>query len=89
MHSQADVGSKIKFGRVLALKKDGKFDVGTPYLESVGIEAEILEELRGPKVTGSSTALLRERVLYLTGLLCCRLAECCLQDSLQVAEWAG
>jgi ribosomal protein L21 len=47
---KADVGSKIKFGRVLALKKDGKFNVGTPYLESVGIEAEILEELRGPKV---------------------------------------
>lgn len=47
---KADVGSKIKFGRVLALKKDGKFTVGTPYLESVGIEAEILEELRGPKL---------------------------------------
>lgn len=47
---QAEVGSKIKFGRVLALKKDGKLSVGMPYLENVTIEAEVIEELRGPKV---------------------------------------
>ncbi|PNH06110.1 50S ribosomal protein L21, chloroplastic [Tetrabaena socialis] len=47
---KADVGSKIKFGRVLALKHDGKLTVGKPYLGNVAVEAEVLEELRGPKV---------------------------------------
>ena len=47
---KADVGAKIKFGRVLALKKDGKLAVGMPYLETVNVEAEVLEELRAPKV---------------------------------------
>ena len=36
---KADVGSKIKFGRVLALKKDEKLTVGTPYLETVNVSA--------------------------------------------------
>lgn len=47
---KADVGSKIKFGRILFAKQDGKFSVGQPYLEKVNIEAEIIEELRGPKL---------------------------------------
>jgi large subunit ribosomal protein L21 len=47
----AEPGSKIKFGRVLALKKDGgKLSVGAPYVENAAVEAEVLEELRGPKV---------------------------------------
>ena len=33
----ADVGSKIKFGRVLALKQGEKLTVGTPYLEHVNV----------------------------------------------------
>ncbi|EFJ49775.1 plastid/chloroplast ribosomal protein L21 [Volvox carteri f. nagariensis] len=47
---KADVGSKIQFGRVLALKHDGKLTVGKPYLSNVNVEAEIIEELRGPKI---------------------------------------
>ena len=47
---KADVGSKIQFGRVLALKHDGKLTVGKPYLSNVAIEAEVIEELRAPKV---------------------------------------
>ncbi|KAG2429041.1 hypothetical protein HXX76_011283 [Chlamydomonas incerta] len=47
---KVDVGSKIKFGRVLALKHEGKLTVGKPYLENVSVEAEVIEELRGPKV---------------------------------------
>lgn len=47
---KAEVGSKIKFGRVLALKHDGKLTVGKPYLADVAVEAEVLAELRGPKV---------------------------------------
>ncbi len=48
--SQAEEGSKIQFGRVLALKHDGKFNVGRPFLPDVTVEAEILEELKGPKL---------------------------------------
>lgn len=48
---QAEPGSKIQFGRVLALKADGEFHVGRPYLPNVMVEAEIIEELKGPKVT--------------------------------------
>lgn len=50
-HTQAEPGSKIQFGRVLALKADGEFHVGRPYLPNVMVEAEIIEELKGPKVT--------------------------------------
>ena len=46
----AEPGSKIKFGRVLAVKKEGTLHVGRPFLESASIEADILEETRGPKV---------------------------------------
>lgn len=47
---KADVGARIKFGRVLALKNQGKLAVGMPFLESANVEAEVIEELRGPKV---------------------------------------
>jgi hypothetical protein len=47
---QVETGSKIRFGRVLALKQEGKFTVGAPYLEGAAVEAEVLEELKGPKV---------------------------------------
>jgi ribosomal protein L21 len=46
----AEPGSTIKLGRVLALKSDGKFSVGQPYLGGVTVEATILEELKGPKL---------------------------------------
>lgn len=47
---QAEPGAKIHLGRVLALKHAGAFHVGKPYLEGITVEAEILEELKGPKV---------------------------------------
>lgn len=47
---QAEPGSKIQFGRVLAHKSEGAFNVGRPYLENVTVEAEVLEELKGPKL---------------------------------------
>ncbi|KAG2495178.1 hypothetical protein HYH03_006784 [Edaphochlamys debaryana] len=47
---KAEVGSKIQFGRVLALKHDGKLTVGKPYLSNVAVEAEVIDELRGPKL---------------------------------------
>lgn len=47
---QAEPGTKIQLGRVLALKQDGKFNVGKPYVEGAVVEAEVLEELKGPKI---------------------------------------
>ena len=47
---QAEPGSKVQLGRVLALKDEGIFTVGQPYLESVVVEAEVLEDTKGPKL---------------------------------------
>mmetsp|Transcript_32861 Transcript_32861/g.93238 ORF Transcript_32861/g.93238 Transcript_32861/m.93238 type:complete len:186 (-) Transcript_32861:270-827(-) len=47
---EAEPGSKIQLGRVIAHKAKDSFTVGKPYLENVTVEAEVLEELRGPKV---------------------------------------
>jgi hypothetical protein len=52
-----EVGDTIRLGRVLALKQNGAFNVGRPYLEGVTVEATILEELRGPKVRACSRVL--------------------------------
>lgn len=35
---------------MLALKQGENFTVGKPYLEGAAVEAEVLEELKGPKV---------------------------------------
>ena len=48
---QAEPGSRLQLGRVLALKDEGVFTVGKPYLESVIVEAEVLEDTKGPKLT--------------------------------------
>ena len=40
----------IELGRVLALKQNGQFKVGQPYLDGVKVEAEILGEEKGDKV---------------------------------------
>merc|ERR1712048_1042090 len=45
----ADVGSKIQLGRVLAAKENDKFHIGTPWLHGATIEAEILENFKGDK----------------------------------------
>jgi len=47
---QAEVGSKLQLGRVLALKEAGEFHVGRPYLEDVRIEADVIDEVKAPKV---------------------------------------
>ena len=48
--AQVAPGSRIQLGRVLALKQGGQFSVGQPYVEGATVEAEVLEELQGPKV---------------------------------------
>lgn len=47
---KAAPGDVVQFGRVLALKSDGAFHLGTPYVEGCNVEAQIVEELKGPKV---------------------------------------
>ena len=56
---QAEPGSKVQFGRVLAHKANGSFVAGQPYLENVRVEAEILEELKGPKLIVRCPSLLK------------------------------
>lgn len=46
----AEPGSTIQLGRVLALKSNGEFKVGQPYLDGVTVQAQILEDMKGPKV---------------------------------------
>lgn len=36
---------------MLAVKQAGKFTVGTPYLEQASVTAEVIDELKAPKVT--------------------------------------
>jgi large subunit ribosomal protein L21 len=40
----ASAGSTLALGRVLAVKKAGKFSVGTPYVEGAQVEAVVLED---------------------------------------------
>ena len=44
-------GEKFDFDKVLLLAKDGKIEIGKPYLEGKKISAELLEEKRLPKIT--------------------------------------
>jgi large subunit ribosomal protein L21 len=48
---KAEPGDVVSFARVLALKSDDEFHVGQPYVDGVTVEAEIVEDLKGPKVT--------------------------------------
>lgn len=42
--------SKLTFDQVLLRKAGDKVEVGTPVLEGAKVEAEIVEQTRGPKV---------------------------------------
>lgn len=48
---EAEPGQTIQLGRVLAVKNDGKFEIGDPYVEGAVVKAEIVEDLKGPKLT--------------------------------------
>lgn len=47
---KATPGDVVSFGRVLAVKQEDVFHVGRPYVEGVTVEAEVIEDLKGPKV---------------------------------------
>ena len=44
-------GDKIAFDEVLMVEKDGKTDVGTPYLDGVKVVGEIIEQTKDVKIT--------------------------------------
>jgi len=47
---QDEVGKKKTFDQVLLLSKDGKTDVGEPYLKGVSVDATITSHFKAPKV---------------------------------------
>ena len=48
---EGEAGSKLTFTEVLAVGEEGKdLKVGTPLLEGVKVEAEIVDQYRGPKL---------------------------------------
>ncbi len=44
-------GEKVSFDEVLMVVKDGKTDVGTPYLDGVKVVGEIIEQTKDVKIT--------------------------------------
>ncbi|MBL7070043.1 MAG: 50S ribosomal protein L21 [Candidatus Omnitrophica bacterium] len=42
-------GKDISLDRVLLVYKDKKLDIGTPYLKSVHVKAEVLKQIKGRK----------------------------------------
>jgi large subunit ribosomal protein L21 len=44
-------GEKVSFDEVLMVVKDGKADVGTPYLDGVKVVGEIIEQTKDVKIT--------------------------------------
>ena len=48
---EGEAGTKLTFDEVLAVGEEGEsLNVGTPMVEGAKVEAEIVEQLRGPKL---------------------------------------
>lgn len=48
---EGETGSKLTFDEVLAIGEEGKsLKVGTPLVKDAKVEAEIVEQFRGPKL---------------------------------------
>ncbi len=45
-----EVGSKVELDKVLMLNRDGKIDLGKPYLEGVRVTGTVLEQGRSAKI---------------------------------------
>ncbi len=46
----SEVGAKVELDKVLMLNRDGKLELGRPYLEGVRVTATVLEQGRSAKV---------------------------------------
>ncbi len=47
---EADVGAKVQFDRVLFVSRDGKIQIGKPYLEGIRVVGKVIEQDRSRKV---------------------------------------
>ncbi len=45
-----EIGSKVTFTEVLAMGEGADVKVGTPMIEGAKVEAEIIDQFRGPKL---------------------------------------
>lgn len=45
-----DIGNKVTFTEVLAMGEGADIKVGTPTIEGAKVEAEIIDQFRGPKL---------------------------------------
>lgn len=48
---EAEAGQPVTFDRVLLVSGEGKVAVGSPTVENASVVAEVVEQLRGPKIT--------------------------------------
>ena len=47
---EAEKGKKVDFDKVLLVDKDGKVEIGSPYVKGVKVSAEVLEHLKDDTV---------------------------------------
>lgn len=47
---EGEAGAKVPFTQVLAFGEGADLSVGAPYVEGAKVEAEIVEQFRGPKL---------------------------------------
>lgn len=47
----AAAGSSVRFGSVLLVDDDGRYQVGQPHVTGAAVEAKVLRQYRGDKVT--------------------------------------
>ncbi len=45
-----EAGDKVNFSEVLAIGEGDKLEVGSPVVENASVEAEVVHNLRGPKL---------------------------------------
>lgn len=48
---EGEVGSKVTFDEILAVGEDGKIELGSPKMDGASVEAEIIDQFRGKKLT--------------------------------------
>ena len=59
-YREADAGSTLQFSEVLAIEPgSGDFVCGTPLVDGASVEAEVIGEVKGPKVTSTVSVVAR------------------------------
>ncbi len=50
-HYEAEIGEQIELDRVLLVTDGDQISIGTPYIKNARVEATILSQIKGPKLT--------------------------------------